>query len=154
MPEAVIVATARTPIGKAGRGALNMLDGPELGAIVIREAIARAGLSGEEVDDVLLGAARLEGPQGGNVGRLAALRAGLPQSVPGVSLDRKCASGVNTIAYAAQRIIAGEGDIFIAGGLDSCSAGSDRAGPVESGSGGKTLGVRNTGRDRRERIPV
>ncbi len=121
MPEAVIVATARTPIGKAGRGALNMLDGPELGAIVIREAIARAGLSGEEVDDVLLGAARLEGPQGGNVGRLAALRAGLPQSVPGVSLDRKCASGVNTIAYAAQRIIAGEGDIFIAGGLDSCS---------------------------------
>lgn len=121
MPEAVIVATARTPIGKAGRGALNMLDGPELGAIVIREAVARAGLAGDDIADVILGAARPEGPQGGNVGRLAALRAGLPLSVPGVSLDRKCASGVNSIAYAAQRIMAGEGDIYIAGGLDSCS---------------------------------
>ena len=121
MPEAVIVATARTPIGKAGRGALNMLDGPELGAIVIREAVTRAGLSGDDIEDVILGAARLEGPQGGNIGRLAALRAGLPLSVAGVSLDRKCASGVNTIAYAAQRIMAGEGDIYVAGGLDSCS---------------------------------
>jgi acetyl-CoA C-acetyltransferase len=121
MPEAVIVATARTPIGKAGRGALNMLDGPELGAIVIREAVARAGLTGDEVEDVILGAARLEGPQGGNIGRLAALRAGLPLSVPGVSLDRKCASGVNSIAYAAQRVMTGEGDIYVAGGLDSCS---------------------------------
>ena len=121
MAEAVIVATARTPIGKAGRGALNRLDGPDLGALVIREAVARAGLQGDEIEDVILGAARLEGPQGGNIGRLAALRAGLPISVPGVSLDRKCASGLNTIAYAAQRIIAGEGDIYIAGGLDSCS---------------------------------
>lgn len=121
MAEAVIVATARTPIGKAGRGALNRLDGPELGALVIREAVARAGLQGSEIEDVILGAARLEGPQGGNIGRLAALRAGLPISVPGVSMDRKCASGLNTIAYAAQRIIAGEGDIYVAGGLDSCS---------------------------------
>ena len=121
MPEAVIVATARTPIGKAGRGALNMLDGPELGAIVIREAMTRAGLTGMEVDDVILGAARLEGPQSGNIGRLAALRAGLPLSVPGVSLDRKCASGLNTIASAAQAIMAGDGDIYLAGGLDSCS---------------------------------
>ena len=121
MVEAVIVATARTPIGKAGRGALNKLDGPELGAIVIREAIRRAGLEGREVEDVLLGAARLEGPQSGNIGRMAALRAGLPVSVPGVSMDRKCASGLNTIAYAAQRIMGGEGDIYVAGGLDSCS---------------------------------
>ncbi len=121
MAEAVIVSTARTPIGKAGRGALNRLDGPELGAIVIREALSRAGLDGSEVEDVIIGAARLEGPQGGNVGRLAALRAGLPLSVPGVSMDRKCASGLNTIAYAAQRIISGEGDVYIAGGLDSCS---------------------------------
>ena len=121
MAEAVIVATARTPIGKAGRGALNRLDGPELGALVIREAAARAGLQGSEIEDVILGAARLEGPQGGNIGRLAALRAGLPISVPGVSMDRKCASGLNTIAYAAQRIIAGEGDVYVAGGLDSCS---------------------------------
>jgi acetyl-CoA C-acetyltransferase len=121
MADAVIVATARTPIGKAGRGALNNLDGAELGAIVIAEALKRAGLEGPEVEDVMLGAARLEGPQGGNVARMALLRAGLPISVPGVSLDRKCASGLNTIALAAQRIIAGEGDVYIAGGLDSCS---------------------------------
>lgn len=121
MQQAVIVATARTPIGKAGRGALNRLDGPELGAIVIAEALKRAGVAGSEVDDVILGAARLEGPQGGNIARLAALRAGLGAGVAGVSMDRKCASGLNTIAYAAQRIMAGEGDIYVAGGLDSCS---------------------------------
>jgi acetyl-CoA C-acetyltransferase len=121
MAEAVIVATARTAIGKAGRGAFNNLDGADLGALVIREAVKRAGLEGFEVDDVLLGAARLEGPQGGNIGRTAALRAGLPVSVSGVSLDRKCASGLNTIAIAANAIRLGEGDIYIAGGLDSCS---------------------------------
>lgn len=121
MTQAVIAATARTPIGKAGRGAFNRLDGPELGRIVIEEVIRRAGIGGGEVEDVLLGAARLEGPQGGNIGRLASLRAGLPVSVPGASLDRKCASGLNTIADAAARIMAGEGDIYIAGGLDSCS---------------------------------
>ncbi|MBV9841074.1 MAG: acetyl-CoA C-acyltransferase [Sphingomonadaceae bacterium] len=121
MPDAVIVATARTAIGKAGRGALNNLDGAELGALVIREAVKRAGLDGPEVEDVLLGAARLEGPQGSNIGRMAALRAGLPVEVAGVSLDRKCASGLNTIAIAAQNVRLGEGDIYIAGGLDSCS---------------------------------
>lgn len=121
MRQAVIVSTARTAIGKAGRGALNNLDGAELGALVIREAVQRAGLEGPEIEDVLLGAARLEGPQGGNVARMAALRAGLPITVPGFSLDRKCASGLNTIALAAQRIMAGEGDIYVAGGLDSCS---------------------------------
>lgn len=121
MTQAVIVSTARTAIGKAGRGALNNLDGAELGALVIREAVQRAGLEGPEIEDVLLGAARLEGPQGGNVARMAALRAGLPITVPGFSLDRKCASGLNTIALAAQRIMAGEGDIYVAGGLDSCS---------------------------------
>jgi acetyl-CoA C-acetyltransferase len=121
MDNAVIVATARTPIGRAGRGALNNLDGPELGSIVISEVVRRAGIEGGDVEDVLLGAARLEGPQGNNVARLAALRAGLPVSVPGVSLDRKCASGLQTIAFAAQRIMTGEGDIYVAGGLDSCS---------------------------------
>lgn len=121
MAQAVIVSTARTAIGKAGRGALNNLDGAELGALVIREAVKRAGLEGPEIEDVLLGAARLEGPQGGNVARMAALRAGLPITVPGFSLDRKCASGLNTIALAAQRIMAGEGDVYVAGGLDSCS---------------------------------
>lgn len=121
MRQAIIAATARTPIGKAGRGALNRLDGPELGRIVIEAALARAGVAGTDVDDVILGAARLEGPQGGNVARLAALRAGLGVSVPGMAMDRKCASGLNTITFAAQRIMAGEGDIFVAGGLDSCS---------------------------------
>lgn len=121
MPDAVIVATARTAIGKAGRGALNNLDGADLGALVIREAMSRAGLEGAEVEDVMLGAARLEGPQGGNLGRIAALRAGLPVSVAGFAMDRKCASGLNTIALAAQRIIAGEEGIYVAGGLDSCS---------------------------------
>lgn len=121
MSDAVIVATARTAIGKAGRGAFNNLDGAELGSLVIREAARRAGLEGADVDDVLLGAARLEGPQGGNIGRMAALRAGLPVSVAGVSLDRKCASGLNTIAIAANSVRLGEGDIYIAGGLDSCS---------------------------------
>ncbi|GAA4768819.1 acetyl-CoA C-acyltransferase [Novosphingobium ginsenosidimutans] len=121
MPDAVIVATARTAIGKAGRGALNNLDGADLGALVIREAMSRAGLEGAEVEDVMLGAARLEGPQGGNLGRMAALRAGLPVSVAGFAMDRKCASGLNTIALAAQRIIAGEEGIYVAGGLDSCS---------------------------------
>lgn len=121
MPDAVIVATARTAIGKAVRGALNNLDGADLGALVIREAMSRAGLEGAEVEDVMLGAARLEGPQGGNLGRMAALRAGLPVSVAGFAMDRKCASGLNTIALAAQRIIAGEEGIYVAGGLDSCS---------------------------------
>jgi len=121
MPDAVIVATARTAIGKAGRGALNNLDGADLGALVIREAMSRAGLEGAEVEDVMLGAARLEGPQGGNLGRMAALRAGLPVSVAGFAMDRKCASGLNTIALAAQRIIAGEEGVYVAGGLDSCS---------------------------------
>lgn len=121
MPQAVIVSTARTAIGKAGRGALNNLDGADMGALVIREAVRRAGLEGPEIEDVLLGAARLEGPQGGNIGRMAALRADLPISVPGFALDRRCASGLNTIALAAQRIIAGEGDVYVAGGLDSCS---------------------------------
>jgi|GEM_PF-146239 len=121
MEDAVIVATARTPIGRAGRGALNNLDGPQLGAIVIAEALRRAGIEGAEVDDVLIGAARLEGPQGNNVARVAALRAGLPVSVPGMSLDRKCASGLQAIALAAQRIRAGEAGIYLAGGLDSCS---------------------------------
>ena len=121
MTEAVIVSTARTPIGRAGRGALNNLDGAELGALVIRAALDRAGVDGAEVEDVLLGAARLEGAQGNNVARVAALRAGLPVTVAGVSLDRKCASGLQTIAFAAQRIMAGEDGIFVAGGLDSCS---------------------------------
>ena len=121
MTDALIVATARTPIGRAGRGALNNLDGAELGGLVVSEVLKRAKLEGADIDDVLIGAARLEGPQSGNIGRTSALRAGLPASVPGVSIDRKCASGLNTIAIAAQNIMTGVGDIYVAGGLDSCS---------------------------------
>ena len=121
MTDAVIVSTARAPIGRAGRGALNNLDGADLGAIVVRQALAQAGVEADAVTDVLLGAARLEGPEGNNVARAAALRAGLPTGVAGMSLDRKCASGLQAIALAAQRIIAGEDGIYVAGGLDSCS---------------------------------
>ncbi len=121
MKEAAIVATARTPIGKAFRGALNNVHGATLAAHVICAAVERARLDPAEVSDVLLGAARIEGAVGNNIARQAALRAGLPDSVPGVSLDRKCSSGLQTIAMAAQRIRAGEGGIMIAGGLDSVS---------------------------------
>lgn len=121
MKEAAIVATARTPIGKAFRGALNNVHGATLAAHVIKAAVERARLDPAEVSDVLLGAARIEGAVGNNVARQAAIRAGLPDSVPGVSLDRKCSSGLQTIAMAAQRIRAGEGGIMIAGGLDSVS---------------------------------
>lgn len=121
MKEAAIVATARTPIGKAFRGALNNVHGATLAAHVISAAVERAQLEPGEVSDVLLGAARAEGAVGNNIARQAAIRAGLPDSVPGVTLDRKCSSGLQTIAMAAQRIRAGEGGIMIAGGLDSVS---------------------------------
>ena len=121
MIEAVIVSTARTPIGRANRGTLNNLEGCELGAHVIRAALERAGVEGGEVDDVILGTARPEGATGNNVARTSALRAGLPVSVAGLTLDRKCASGLQAIALAAQRIVAGEDGIYIAGGLESCS---------------------------------
>jgi acetyl-CoA C-acetyltransferase len=118
--DAVIVATARTPIGRIN-GSLNNLDGAELGAIVINAAVERAGLVKDEIYDVIIGTARPEGPQGNNVGRAAALRAGLPVSAGGMTVDRKCASGLQAIALAAQRIRSGEAGIFVAGGLDSCS---------------------------------
>jgi acetyl-CoA C-acetyltransferase len=121
MHEAAIVATARTPIGKAHRGALNNVHGAELGAHVISAAIARAGLDPAEIEDVLLGTARAEGAVGSNIARQAALRAGLPVSVSGVTLDRKCSSGLQTIAFAAMRIRAGEGGIYVAGGVETVS---------------------------------
>jgi len=121
MNEAAIVATARTPIGKAHRGSLNNMHGAEMAAIVINAAIGKAGLDPAEIEDVLLGTARAEGAVGFNIGRQAALRAGLPVTVSGFALDRKCASGLQTIAIAAQRIRAGEGGIYVAGGLDTVS---------------------------------
>ena len=119
--DAVIVATARTPIGRAYKGALNDTEGPVLAAHVIRAALERAGVAGAEVEDVMLGSAHPEGATGNNVARVAALAAGLPVSVSGVTVDRKCASGLQTIAFAAQRLRAGEDGIYVAGGLDSVS---------------------------------
>ncbi|WP_313809627.1 acetyl-CoA C-acyltransferase [Sphingobium sp.] len=121
MKEAAIVATARTPIGKAHRGALNNIHGATLAAHSIRAAVERAGIDPGEIEDVLLGSARCEGAVGSNIARQAALRAGLPISVCGVTLDRKCSSGLQTIAFAAQRIRSGEGGIYVAGGVETVS---------------------------------
>jgi len=121
MKEAAIVATARTPLGKGHRGALNNLHGATLAAHSIRAAVDRAGIDPDEIEDVLLGSARTEGAAGSNIARQAALRAGLPITVCGMTLDRKCSSGLQAIALAAQRIRAGEGGIYVAGGFETVS---------------------------------
>ena len=121
MKEAAIVATARTPIGKAHRGALNNIHGASMAAHVIEAAVKRAGLAPGEIEDVLLGTARAEGAVGSNIARQAALRATLPASVAGVTLDRKCSSGLQAIAFAGQRIRSGEGGIYVAGGVETVS---------------------------------
>jgi len=121
MPEAVIVSVARTAIGKAYRGAFNDTEAPALGGHVVRHVVARAGIAPSEVDDVLIGAAAQQGTQGYNLGRLCALAGGLPDTVPGLTLDRQCSSGLMSVAFAARSIIAGEQDIIIAGGVESIS---------------------------------
>ena len=121
MREAVIVSTARTPIGKAFRGAFNDTEAPAIGGHVVRHAVARAGLEGGEVDDVLMGLAAPQGTQGYNIGRLSAIAAGLPETVSGMQLDRMCSSGLMTIAAAAKSILCNEQDIVVAGGLESIS---------------------------------
>ncbi len=121
MPEAVIVSTARTPIGKAYRGALNNTHGAEVGAHAVRHALERAGVSPDEVEDVLMGSANPEGATGSNIARQIALRAGLPVTVAGVTVNRFCSSGLQTIAMAAQSIRAGEGEVIVAGGLEVIS---------------------------------
>jgi len=121
MNEAVIVSTARTPIGKAFRGAFNNTGGAEMGGHVVKHAVERAGIDGAEVEDVLMGCANPEGTTGGNIARQIALRAGLPVSVPGATVNRFCSSGLQTIAMAAQRIVADEADVLVAGGLESVS---------------------------------
>jgi len=121
MSEAVIVSTARTPIGKAFRGAFNMTHGATLGGHVVKHAVARAGLDPAEVEDVMLGCATPEKATGSNIARLSAIRAGMPVTVSGVTVNRFCSSGLQTIAMAAQRIIAGEADCIVAGGLESIS---------------------------------
>jgi acetyl-CoA C-acetyltransferase len=121
MTDAVIVSTARTPLAKSWKGAFNMTHGATLGGHVIKAAIERARIDGAEVDDVLMGCANPEGATGWNIARQALLRAGLPDSVAGATVNRFCSSGLQTIAMAAQRVIAGEGDIYVAGGVESIS---------------------------------
>jgi len=121
MREAVIVSTARTGLAKSWRGALNMTHGATIGGHVVRHAMTRAGVEPGDVDDVLVGCAFPEGATGWNIARQVALRAGCPVSVPGVTVNRFCASGLQTLVFAAQRIIAGEGDIHVAGGVESIS---------------------------------
>ncbi|MDP2379621.1 MAG: acetyl-CoA C-acyltransferase, partial [Pseudohongiella sp.] len=121
MREAVIVATARTPIGKAYRGAFNNTEGPTLGGHAIREAVNRAGIAPHEIDDVVMGCAVQQGTTGYNIGRLAGVAAGLPSSVSGMSMDRQCASGMMAIATAAKQIIVDNMDIVVGAGLESIS---------------------------------
>lgn len=121
MREAVIVSTARTPIGRAYRGSLNATLGPTLGAHSISAAVERAGIDGAEVDDVIMGCALTQGTTGANIGRLAALRAGLPTSVAGMTIDRQCSSGMMAIATAAKQIISDGMDIAVGAGIDSIS---------------------------------
>ncbi|KVD82880.1 acetyl-CoA acetyltransferase [Burkholderia stagnalis] len=121
MTEAVIVSTARTPLAKSWRGAFNMTHGATLGGHVVAAALERAKLDPARVEDVIMGCANPEGATGGNIARQIALRAGLPVSVPGMTVNRFCSSGLQTIALAAQRIIAGEGDVYVAGGVESIS---------------------------------
>ncbi|CAM3576766.1 acetyl-CoA C-acyltransferase [Deinococcus saxicola] len=121
MPEAVIVSTARTPIGKAYRGFLNDTHGSDLGAHAVMHAVQRAGIDPAEIEDVIMGSGNPEGATGSNIARQIALRAGLPVGVAGVTVNRFCSSGLNTIALAANHVMAGQGEIFVAGGLESIS---------------------------------
>jgi len=118
---AVIVSTARTPLAKSWRGAFNLSHGATLAGHVIKAAIERAQVDPKEVEDVLMGCTLTEGATGNNIARQSALRAGCPTSVSGVTVNRFCASGLQTIAMAAQRIIAGEGDVYVAGGVEAIS---------------------------------
>ena len=119
--EAVIVATARTPIGKAYRGAFNDTDAPTLGGHVIAEAVRRAGLEAGEVDDVVMGCAVQQGTAGYNVARNAAIAAGLPVSVSAMSIDRQCASGMMAICTAVKQVVMDQMPVVVAGGLESIS---------------------------------
>jgi acetyl-CoA C-acetyltransferase len=121
MTSAVIVSTARTPLAKSWKGAFNMTHGATLGGLAVKAAVERAGIEGAEVDDVIMGCATPEGATGSNIARQIALRAGLPVTASGMTINRFCSSGLQTIATAAQRIIAGEGDVYVAGGVESIS---------------------------------
>lgn len=121
MIEAVIISTARTALAKSWKGAFNMTHGATLGGHVVDHAVQRAGIEPSSVEDVILGCANPEGATGYNIARQSAIRAGLGSSVPGLTVNRFCSSGLQAIAIAAQRIIAGENDVLIAGGVESIS---------------------------------
>jgi len=121
MTDAVIVSTARTPLCKSWRGALNMTHGAKMGAHAVKAALERAKVHEEEVEDVIMGCAAPEGATGGNIARQIAVRAGLPVSVSGMTVNRFCSSGLQAIALAAQRILAGEDGVYVGGGVESIS---------------------------------
>jgi acetyl-CoA C-acetyltransferase len=121
MTNAVIVSTARTPLAKSWKGAFNMTHGATLGGHAVQHAVQRAGIDAAEVEDVIMGCATPEGATGANIARQIALKAGMPISVSGMTVNRFCSSGLQTIALAAQRIIAGEGQVYVAGGVESIS---------------------------------
>src|ERR1035437_8037871 len=122
MPDAVIVSAIRTPVGRAYKGSLRFTRPDDLAALAIKEALARVpGLDPQEIDDVILGCAMPEGEQGMNVARIASELAGLPDSVPGMTINRFCSSGLQAIAMAAERIRAGAAHTLIAGGSESMS---------------------------------
>ncbi|MBV9065035.1 MAG: acetyl-CoA C-acyltransferase [Methylobacteriaceae bacterium] len=121
MTEAVIVSTARTGLAKSWRGAFNMTHGATLGSHAVKAAMERANLDPGQVEDVIMGCANPEGATGMNIARQIAIAAGCPVTVPGMTVNRFCSSGLQTIALAAQRVIAGEADILVAGGVESIS---------------------------------
>jgi len=121
MTQAIIVSTARTPLAKSWKGSFNMTHGATLGGHAVEHAISRAGIEAAQVEDVIMGCALPEGATGSNIARQIALRAGCPVSVSGLTVNRFCSSGLQAIALAAQRIIAGEGDTYVAGGVEAIS---------------------------------
>jgi acetyl-CoA C-acetyltransferase len=121
MTNAVIVSTARTPLTKSWKGAFNMTHGATLGGHAVKHAVQRAGVDPNAIEDVLMGCANPEGATGANIARQIALMADLPITVSGATVNRFCSSGLQTIAMASQRVIAGEGDVYVAGGVESIS---------------------------------
>jgi acetyl-CoA C-acetyltransferase len=121
MVDAVIVSTARTPLCKSWKGALNMTHGAKMGGHVVHAALERARVDADEVEDVIMGCANPEGATGWNIARQIAIRAGCPVTVPGMTVNRFCSSGLQTIALASQRVMSGEGEVFVAGGVESIS---------------------------------
>lgn len=144
MKEAVIVAAARTPIGKAWRGAFNNTKAPTLGGHVIREAVRRAGIEADEVDDVIMGCAMQLGTSGWNIGRTSALAAGLPAATSAMSVDRQCASGMIAIANAAKQVMLDNVPVVVAAGLDSISLVQNDAFELVSKSTDETVTRQNT----------